>query len=68
MQVIVADADEHVGLRVGERRSESYSFFTLRARRLLRLFKHARHEGVVGDADDRTRSGHGHLLDSLFRV
>ena len=55
VQVIIANADEHVRFRFGEllphHRDSFFDF--LGARRLLRLFEQTRHERVMRDADDR---------------
>ncbi len=61
MQVIVADADQHVGLRLGKLLPHhGDSFFDLGgAGRLLWLFEQPRHERIVSNADDRNDLCHG---------
>src|SRR5689334_6611977 len=58
--MIVADRDEHVGLRLGElclhQRDALENFF--RAGRTRRLLEEPRHEGVVRDADDGNNLSH----------
>ena len=61
MEMIVADGNEHVGLRLGEffpHHSDAFQHF-FASRRPLGLLEEPRHEGVVGDANDRDDLGHG---------
>jgi hypothetical protein len=61
MQMVVADADEHVGLGIGQllphHRDTLFHFGG--AGRLLRLFEQSRHERIVRDADNRNDFCHG---------
>jgi hypothetical protein len=61
MQMVVADANEYVDFGLGKLLAHhGDAFFDFRgARRLLQLLEEARHEWIVGDADDRNDLGHG---------